>query len=134
MFVYHTVLLQQASFAEATSPFGENFDAEMSLHNRKKRDEKNVRLTKTLMFASILNLLCWVPFIIVFGARNESVSVPMRWIVIASVLNSCNALINPVMYALRIPEFRQALALSCVTKRVEMKPGMVTIKGNHEIF
>ena len=101
---------------------------------QKKRDEKNVRLTKTLMFASILNLLCWVPFITVFGARNESVSVPMRWIVIASVLNSCNALINPVMYALRIPEFRQALALSCVTKRVEMKPGMVTIKGNHEIF
>ena len=101
---------------------------------QKKRDEKNVRLTKTLMFASILNFLCWVPFIIVFGARNESVSVPMRWIVIASVLNSCNALINPVMYALRIPEFRQALALSCVTKRVEMKPGMVTIKGNHEIF
>ena len=86
------------------------------------------------MFASILNLLCWVPFITVFGARNESVSVPMRWIVIASVLNSCNALINPVMYALRIPEFRQALALSCVTKRVEMKPGIVTIKGNNENF
>ena len=101
---------------------------------QKKRDEKNVRLTKTLMFASILNLLFWVPLIVVFGARNQSVSVPMRWIVIASVLNSCNALINPVMYALRIPEFRQALALSCVTKRVEMKPGMVTIKGNHEIF
>ena len=86
---------------------------------QKKRDEKNVRLTNCIT---------------VFGARNESVSVPMRWIVIASVLNSCNALINPVMYALRIPEFRQALALSCVTKRVEMKPGMVTIKGNHEIF
>ena len=82
---------------------------------QKKRDEKNVRLTKILMFASILNFFCWVPFIIVFGARNESVSVPMRWIVIASVLNSCNAFINPVMYALRIPEFRQALALSCVT-------------------
>ena len=101
---------------------------------QKKRDEKNVRLTKTLMFASILNLLCWVPFITVFGTRNESVSVPMRWIVIASVLNSCNALINPVMYALRIPEFRQALALSCVTKRVEMKPGIVVIKGNNENF
>ena len=101
---------------------------------QKKRDEKNVRLTKTLMFASILNLLCWVPFIVVFSARNESVSVPMRWIVIASVLNSCNALINPVMYALKIPEFRQALALSCVTKRVEMKPGIVVIKGNNENF
>ncbi|CAH3121388.1 unnamed protein product, partial [Pocillopora meandrina] len=84
---------------------------------QKKRDEKNVRLTKTLMFSSILNSFCWVPLNIVLGALNESVSVPMRWVVIAMALNCCYAFINPVMYALRIPEFRQALALSCVTKR-----------------
>ena len=66
------------------------------------------------------------------GAPNEGVSVPLRWVVIAMVLNCCNAFINPVMYALRIPEFRQALALSCVTKRVGMKPGIITIKGNNE--
>ena len=99
---------------------------------QKKRDEKNVRLTKTLMFSSILNSFCWVPLNIVLGALNESVSVPMRWVVIAMVLNCCNAFINPVMCALRIPEFRQALALSCVTKRVGMKPGIVRIKGNNE--
>ena len=99
---------------------------------QKKRDEKNVRLTKTLMFSSILNSFCWVPLNIVLGALNESVPVPMRWVVIAMALNCCNAFINPVMYALRIPEFRQALALSCVTKRVEMKPRIVTIKGNNE--
>ena len=84
------------------------------------------------MFSSILNSFCWVPLNIVLGALNESVSVPMRWFVIAMVLNCCNAFINPVMYALRIREFRQALALSCVTKRVGMKPGIVTIKGNNE--
>ena len=84
------------------------------------------------MFSSILNSFCWVPLNIVLGALNESVPVPMRWLVIAMALNCCNAFINPVMYALRIPEFRQALALSCVTKRVEMKPDIVIIKGNNE--
>lgn len=84
------------------------------------------------MFSSILNSFCWVPLNIVLGALNESVSVPMRWVVIAMVLNCCNAFTNPVMCALRIPEFRQALALSCVTKRVGMKPGIVRIKGNNE--
>ena len=89
---------------------------------QKNRNVQNVRLTKTLMFASILNLLCWIPLATVYGIEHESVLIRMRWYVTTVALNSCNAFINPLLYAMRVPEFRKALALSCVRKREKMNP------------
>ena len=82
------------------------------------------------MFASILNLLCWIPLATVYGIDHESVSIPMRWFVITVALNSCNAFINPLLYAMRVPEFRKALALSCVRKRAKMNPENIKTRGN----
>ena len=76
-----------------------------------------MRLTKTLMFASILTLLCWLPLIIVIFLRGERVG---RYYIIVIFLNSCNSFINPVLYAIRIPEFRRALALCCIKRRAEI--------------
>ena len=100
------------------------------ISQQKNRDVQNVRLTKTLMFASILNLLCWIPLATVYGIDHESVSIPMRWFVITVALNSCNAFINPLLYAVRVPEFRKALALSCVRKRKKMNPENIKIREN----
>lgn len=44
----------------------------------------------------------------------------LRYLSIAFVLNSCYASINPVVYVLRIPELRNALALCCVREVAEM--------------
>ncbi|CAH3121390.1 unnamed protein product [Pocillopora meandrina] len=93
----------------------------------------NVRLTKTLVFASILNLLCWIPLVTVYGIDHESVSIPTRWFVITVALNSCNAFINPLLYAVRVPEFRKALALSCVRKRKKMNPENIKTGENPAI-
>ena len=90
--------------------------------SQQNRDVQNVRLTKTLMFASILNLLCWIPLATVYGIDHESVLIRTRWLVTTVALNSCNAFINPLLYAMRVPEFRKALALSCVRKRAKMNP------------
>ena len=92
------------------------------ISQQKNRNVQNVRLTKTLMFASILNLLCWIPLAIANGIDHESVLIRMRWYIITVALNSCNAFINPLLYAVRVPEFRKALALSCVRKRAQMNP------------
>ena len=100
------------------------------ISQQKNRDVQNVRLTKTLMFASILNLLCWIPLAIV-GIDHESVLIPTRWLFITVTLNSCNAFINPLLYAVRVPEFRKALALSCVRKRAKMNPENIKTRGNH---
>ena len=100
------------------------------ISQQKNRNVQNVRLTKTLMFASILNLLCWIPLATVHGIDHESVSIPMRWFVITVALNSCNAFINPLLYAVRVPEFRKALALSCVRKRAQMNPENLKTREN----
>ena len=77
---------------------------------QQNRDLQNERLTRTLLFISILTLLCWLPVIIVGNLKALGVSIPWRWFVIAMFVNYSNAFVNPVVYALRIPEFRQALA------------------------
>ena len=100
------------------------------ISQQKNRDVQNVRLTKTLMFASILNLLCWIPLATVYGIDHESVLRRTRWLVTTVALNSCNAFINPLLYAMRVPEFRKALALSCVRKRAQMNPENLKTREN----
>ena len=74
----------------------------------------NKRLTKTLLFVSVLALLSWLPLIVlnVLIAAFQ-VSIPWKFYYMVNVLNYSNSFVNPVVYALRIPEFRQALGLCC---------------------
>ena len=84
---------------------------------QQNRDAQNERLTKTLLFVSILALLCWLPVIVLISLDELFVLIPRRYLVIAGFLNCCNSFVNPIVYALRIPEFRQALALCCFRRR-----------------
>ena len=86
------------------------------------RDIQNKRLTKTLLFVSILALLSWLPYII----SNTLViltdlNIPQRYLVAINFVNYSSAFINPIIYAFRIPEFRQALARSFVRRRATVK-------------
>ena len=86
---------------------------------QQNRDLQNKRLTKTLVFVSFLALFCWLPFIIVFSVYwlSQDIVIPWRCLVIINFINYSNAFVNPVVYALRIPEFRQALALCFPLRR-----------------
>ena len=84
---------------------------------QQNRDAQNVRLTKTLLFVSMLALLCWLPLIIVSDLYILNVVIPRRYYVIAFFFSYFNASVNPIVYALRIPEFRQALVLCRVWRR-----------------
>ena len=103
------------------------FKHESVASKQKNREAQNMRLTKTLMFASILTLLCWLPLIIVRILRGERVG---RYHIIVIFLNSCNSFINPVLYAMRIPEFRRALALCCIKRRAEISMNEYEIDTN----
>ncbi len=74
------------------------------------------RLTKTLLFLSVLALLSWLSFIILTCLVAQDVSIPGAYHEIASILNYSSSFVNPVVYALRIPEFKQALS-SCFRGR-----------------
>ena len=76
------------------------------------------RLTNTLLFVSILSLLSWLPIVII-NYLIIVFRVPITWefYYMATLLNYSNSFINPVVFALRIPEFRQALGLCCLRRQ-----------------
>ena len=83
-------------------------------HNRVSQ---NQRLTKTLLFVSIIALSSWLPSIIYYiliGFLEFSVPLNISYTII--FLFFCNSFVNPILYALRIPEFKQALG-SCFFRR-----------------
>ncbi|XP_078363687.1 adenosine receptor A3-like [Oculina patagonica] len=89
--------------------------------HQENRVLQNKRLTKTLMFVSILALLSWLPLIII-GALILVLDVPvsLKYNIIASFLNYSNSFVNPIVYSLRIPEFKQALVLCCLGREAAM--------------
>ena len=88
---------------------------------QQNRTTQNKRLTKTLLFVSVLALLCWLPLIVFnFLIYLIGVPLPKQIYYMVNVLNYSNSLVNPVVYALRIPEFRQALGLCCIRRGTVM--------------
>ena len=82
------------------------------------------RLTHTLLFVSFLALVSWIPLVIVnYLSLVCEISASWFWFAdqIADVLNYCNSCVNPMVYAYRVPEFRQASRLYCLDKRVEVE-------------
>ena len=96
-----------------TLAFGESFGSGVSLLS--KTDSVSKRLTKTLLFVSILALLSWLPFLI-FNCLIHlyGIQIPLKYYRLVIVVNYFNSFANPVVYALRIPEFREALVLCCL--------------------
>ena len=85
------------------------------------RDLQRKRLTKTLLFVSVLALFCWLPFASVFslnGLLDLHDVIPWRCFVAIIFVNVSKAFVNPVVYAYRVPEFRQALARCCKIRRI----------------
>ena len=77
-------------------------------HSRSKRERK---LTGTALIVSLVSLLCFLPAMIYAGwAGNYStyfINVHIHMAVL--VLFLANSLVNPIIYALRMPEFREGL-------------------------
>ena len=69
---------------------------------------QNKRSTKTLLLITLVVLLSWLPLII---TNTISVYIPVNHdiFLFVNLLNFCNSFSNPVIYSLRIPEFRRAL-------------------------
>ena len=79
----------------------------LTKHNRALQSR---RLTKTLMLISVLALMSWIPLIVMNTLDATNVSVNKNLYYLAVLLNVSNFCANPVVYALRLPEFRKALS------------------------
>lgn len=89
---------------------------------QQNRASQNQRLVKTLLLISILALLSWIPLIVMNTLFVFNCSINWRVYYGASFLNFSKSLVNPVVYALRIPEFKRTLgSVCCCRKRLAIK-------------
>ena len=88
--------------------------------HKKSRDSQNKRLTKTLLIVSDLTLLAWLPLVLCnFLMDVWFFHVPRRFYHVVNLFNYFNSFVHPIFYALRIAEFRRALALCCTGRHVQ---------------
>ena len=78
------------------------------LHSRSKRERK---LTGTAFIVSLVSLLCFLPTIIYVASLALSLKyfLNIHIHVATLVLYLANSLVNPIIYALRMPGFREGL-------------------------
>ena len=93
---------------------------------------QNQRLTKTLLLVSVLSLLSWLPlsiviFFIVSVERIASGTFTIYYITV--LLNYSNSFVNPVVYALRIPEFKQVIGRSSRASAVTLTSMVVAVEN-----
>lgn len=85
----------------------------MASHATRRREKK---MTVTLLIVTIMSLLAWIPFqaVTVYGIYCGSLCLydKATEVMITKVLQYSNSLVNPIIYALRVPQFRRALIKS----------------------
>ena len=102
----------------------------ITLQQQNRAVFQNHRLTNALLIVSAISVLSWLPLVIVnYLVFVQGLDIPRRFLFvdIINILNLSNSILNPFVYALRIPEFRQALRVSCCTRRQDVmnRPGIV---------
>ena len=102
----------------------------ITLQQQNRAAFQNQRLTNALLFVSAISVLSWLPLVIVnYLVFVQGLDIRRRFLFvdIINILNLSNSILNPFVYALRIPEFRQALRVSCCSRRQDVmnRPGIV---------
>ena len=72
--------------------------------------ESNRKLTISLLILTVVSLVTWTPFGIYTAMLifKESFALPLNILHFSKLLLYANSLVNPVIYAFRIPKFRKA--------------------------
>ena len=99
-----------------------------TLQKQNRAASQNQPLTKTLLFVSAISVLSWLPLVIVnYLIAIQRFDIAQLFVAVINILNLSNSILNPFVYALRIPEFRQALRVSCCSQRQDVmnRPGIV---------
>ena len=93
---------------------------------QQNRASRSKRLTKTLLFVSMLALVSWLPLLIINILMSITGKLPPNLdIFVVNILNFSDAFLNPVMYAFRIPEFKQTLLLCCTKRGPATRTGQI---------
>ena len=86
---------------------------QLSVPCHQNRDMQIQRLTKALSLVSVGTLSSWIPAIIINFLRFFGQNISSNILLFTYFIYFSSSFINPMVYALRIPEFRQGLNLFC---------------------
>ena len=89
-------------------------------HHHQNRALQRRRLTKTLLLVSLIALGSWLPVSLYNLIAFLGYRICNNISVITYFTYFSNSFINPILYALRIPNFKEALSLSCFTRHEVM--------------
>ena len=95
----------------------------ITLQQQNRSAQNMKRLTKTLLFASMTAMLSWRPLLIgnCLVADHEVHIPPHSYWLYVILMNYTNSIVNPVLYVLRISEFRSSLLLLCLRRPVVVR-------------
>ena len=89
------------------------------------------RLTKTLSLVSVVTLSTMIPVIIPNLLRIFDQKISSNILLLTYFIHFSKSFINPMMYALRIPEFRQDLHLFCFRSQENSNTGRNNMAVDH---
>ena len=89
------------------------------------------RLTKALLYVSIFTLISWIPISVYNLISSFGYNIHDHILLLTLFMYLSSSFINPVVYAIRIPEFKQAMTniVCCFRRRAFMDS-----EGNMERF
>ena len=88
--------------------------AELELHNMRVT-ERNQKLSKTFFIVVALSLVFWFPAFVVYTVKHYfgMGCLPIYSVPIVNTLHLANSMVNPFVYAFRMPIFKVALRKFC---------------------
>ena len=102
-----------------------------SVHCYQNRHMQIQRLTKALSLVSVGTLSSWIPAIIIYLLRFFGQNTSLNVLLFTYFIHFSSSFINPMMYALRIPEFRQGLHLFCFRSQENSNTGRNNMAADH---
>ena len=102
-----------------------------SVSCHQNRDMQIQRLTKALSLVSVGTLSSWIPAIIISFLRFFGQNVSSNIFLFTYFIYSSSSFINPMVYALRIPGFRQGLNLFCFRSQENINAGRNNMAADH---
>ena len=94
-----------------------------SVSCHQNRDMQLQRLTKALSLVSVGTLSSWIPAIIISFLRFFGQKISSNIFLFTYFIYFSSSFINPMVYALRIPEFRQGLYFFCFRSQENSNTG-----------
>lgn len=83
--------------------------------------EKESSLSRICLLVTAMSLVAWLPFVVVnmVFELTRRTSFSFHVFYVAKVLHFANSLLNPVLYVLKIPEFKAGLSSLCTRKAAD---------------